>query len=132
MIEWLAAKVGITVVSTLVSYGIGGALLIIVLFVLKRVPNNKIRGRWGVFMYSLGVGFTLGGSQWVTRFGKVGKKIWQVVEDYVLDFIENIVVFGIAEFVRGGRSDNMSLKESIKVKHQTQVDTKNNITIAGR
>lgn len=125
MIEWIAAKVGITAISTLMSYGIGGALLIVVLFVLKRIPNNKIRAKWGMLMYGLGVGFTLGGSQWVTRFGKMGKRIWQAVEDYVLDFIENVFVFGVAEFIRGGRSDNMTLKESIKVKHQTQVDTKN-------
>lgn len=125
MVEWIAAKVGITAVSSLVSSGIGGAVLVVVLFVLKRIPRETIRAHWGMLMYGLGVVFTLGGSQWVTRFGNIGKRIWQAVEDYLLDFIEDVFVFGIAEFVRGGRSDNRTLKESIKVKYQSQVETMN-------
>ena len=113
--EFLIAKLGGGLVAQTISYGVGGALLIIVGWILKKIPKGAIKARFGMLMYGLGVAFTLGGSQWCRKVGKkMGNKIYQAIEDYIFDFIEDVFVFGVGEFIRGGRSDNLTLKDSIK------------------
>ena len=96
--EWLAAKLGVEAVQ----YAAGGAVAVVVAFVLKKIPNATIKAKLGVVMYSAGVACTLG----LAKF-KITKKVWnKTIEPYIVDAIDNIVSHGIQEFVRGLRSDN--------------------------
>jgi len=96
--EWVAAKLGVEAVQ----YATGGAVAVIVAFVLKKIPNATIKAKFGVMMYSLGVACTLG----LAKF-KLTKKVYnKTIEPYIVDAIDNIVAHGIQEFVRGLRSDN--------------------------
>jgi len=96
--EWLAAKLGVEAVQ----YAAGGAVAVVVAFVLKKIPNATIKAKLGVVMYSAGVTCTLG----LAKF-KWTKKVWnKTIEPYIVDAIDNIVSHGIQEFVRGLRSDN--------------------------
>jgi len=96
--EWLAAKLGVEVAQ----YAAGGAVAVVVAFVLKKIPNATIKAKLGVVMYSAGVACTLG----LAKF-KWTKKVWnKTIEPYIVDAIDNIVSHGIQEFVRGLRSDN--------------------------
>ena len=96
--EWLAAKLGVEVAQ----YAAGGAVAVVVAFVLKKIPNATIKAKLGVVMYSAGVACTLG----LAKF-KWTKKVWnKTIEPYIVDAIDNIVAHGIQEFVRGLRSDN--------------------------
>ena len=54
--EWLAAKLGVEAVQ----YAAGGAVAVVVAFVLKKIPNATIKAKLGVFMYGVGVACTLG------------------------------------------------------------------------
>jgi len=96
--EWLAAKLGVEVAQ----YAAGGAVAVVVAFVLKKIPNATIKAKLGVMMYGAGVACTLG----LAKF-KWTKKVWnKTIEPYIVDAIDNIVSHGIQEFVRGLRSDN--------------------------
>jgi hypothetical protein len=71
-------------------------------YILKKIPNNRIKAKFGSWMYNLGVFCTLGLSKW-----KWTKTVWnKTVEPYCIDLIDNIVVTGVAKFVEGLRSDN--------------------------
>ena len=96
--EWILAKVGIEVVQ----YATGGIVAVVVAWILKKIPNNAIKARFGQLMYGLGITCTLGLAKW-----KWTKKLWnKTIEPWIIDAINNIVVHGISEFVRGMRSDN--------------------------
>jgi len=96
--EFLAAKLGVEVAQ----YAAGGAVAVVVAFVLKKIPNAAIKAKLGVVMYGAGVACTLG----LAKF-KLTKKVWnKTIEPYIVDAIDNIVSHGIQEFVRGLRSDN--------------------------
>ena len=96
--EFLAAKLGVEVAQ----YAAGGAVAVVVAFVLKKIPNATIKAKLGVVMYGAGVACTLG----LAKF-KFTKKVWnKTIEPYIVDAIDNIVSHGIQEFVRGLRSDN--------------------------
>ena len=96
--EWLAAKLG----GEAIQYATGGAVAVIVAFVLKKIPNASIKAKFGLVMYGAGVACTLG----LAKF-KWTKKVWnKTVEPYLVDAIDNIVSHGIQEFVRCLRSDN--------------------------
>lgn len=120
MIDWLINLLGGTIVAQVVSYGVGSLVLMVLLWFLKKTPNHKIRAVFGRFMYGLGVALTLGASVWLRKLSpEVGGKIWQAVEDWILDLVENVGAFGLAEFVRGARSDNLK-----SIKDQTSLNTK--------
>ncbi len=98
MIEFLTAKLG----AAGVQYAAGGAAAVVIAWVLKKIPNDAIKAKFGAFMYGAGVACTLG----LAKF-KWTKKIWnKTVEPYAIDAIDNIVVEGIMRFVEGLRSDN--------------------------
>ena len=114
MFEFLIAKLGGGLVAQTITYGTSGVVLLIMGWIFKKIPKGAIKAKFGVLMYGLGVTITLGGSQWFKKFGKRGTKIYQAFEDYILDFIEDVFVFGIAEFLRGCRSDNLTLMKSVR------------------
>ena len=86
-------------VAVYAGMGVAGGA---VAFALKKVPNNVLKAKFGMFMYKAGIVCTLGLAKW-----KFTKGIWnKVIEPWVVDAIDNIVANGISEFVRGLRSDN--------------------------
>jgi hypothetical protein len=87
-------------------YILGGGGVSILTWIFKKIPNEKIKEKFGKFMYGLGVACTLGLAKW-----KITKNFWNaVIEPWVIDLIENIIVHGITEFIRGMRSDNQEEK----------------------
>jgi len=98
MLEWITAKLGVSAVT----YAAGGIGAVGLAWMLKKIPNNKIKAKFGAFMYGLGVTCTLGMSKW-----KWTKSFWQkTIEPYVVDAIDNIIVTGVKKFCDGLRSDN--------------------------
>ena len=96
--EWIAAKLGVEAIQ----WALGSVSVVAVAWVLKKIPNNVIKAKMGVFMYGLGVTCTLGLAKW-----KWTKGIWtKTLEPWVVDAIDNIIANSINEFVRGLRSDN--------------------------
>ena len=98
MLEMIAAKL----TGKAVAYAGGGIAVIASGWLLKRIPNNKIKAKVGLWMYGLGVTVTLGMAKW-----KFTKPIWnKVVEPYFIDAVDNILVTGLGKFIEGMRSDN--------------------------
>ena len=98
MLEFLIAKLG-SEVEAYAGMGVDG---VVGAWVLKKIPNDTLKAKFGVVMYGAGVACTLG----LSKF-KWTKSIWnKVVEPWVIDAIDNIVVSGISKFVDGLRSDN--------------------------
>jgi len=98
MVEWIVAKIGVQAAQ----YAAGGVAAVGIAWILKRIPNDKIKAKFGLIMYGAGVACTLGLAKW-----KMTKKVWNsTIEPWVVDAIDNIVSNGISEFVRGLRSDN--------------------------
>lgn len=84
------------------SYAIGGASAVMVAWILKKIPNDTLKAKFGALMYGLGVTCTLGLAKW-----KWTKGLWnKTIEPWVVDAIDNIVVEGVMRFVEGLRSDN--------------------------
>tara|TARA_Y100000310_G_scaffold290193_1_gene317174 strand:+ start:207 stop:500 length:294 start_codon:yes stop_codon:yes gene_type:complete len=96
--EWLIAKLGVSTIQ----YAAGGVGAAVLAWVLKKVPNKAIKAQIGMMMYGMGVTCTLGMGKW-----KYTKKFWnKTVEPYFVDLLDNVIAHGLAEFIRGLRSDN--------------------------
>ena len=96
--EWLVAKLGMSTIT----YAAGGLGAVALAWVLKKIPNKKIKAQFGMMTYGMGVTCSLGMGKW-----KYTKKFWnKTIEPYLIDAIDNIVGHGIKEFIRGLRSDN--------------------------
>jgi hypothetical protein len=79
----------------------GGGTAGIVLFILKKVPNESICKYIEGFFYGLGKGMTLGLSKW-----KFTKDFWnRTIEPWFIDLIDNVVGGAVRGFVRGLRID---------------------------
>lgn len=93
-------------IGKLASFGLDfyayGTFAIAALFILRRIPNDKIQAFLAPIAYYAGVASTGGMSKW-----KYTRKIWnKFIEAYFIDAIENFIVFPINEYIRGLRSDN--------------------------
>ena len=96
--EWLIAKLGVSTIQ----YAAGGVGAAVLAWILKKVPNKAIKVQIGMMMYGMGVTCTLGMGKW-----KYTKKFWnKTVEPYFVDLLDNVIAHGLAEFIRGLRSDN--------------------------
>ena len=74
----------------------------IALFLLKRIPNEKIKSLVFNVFYKLGVVFTLGLSKW-----KFTRQLWNItIEPYFIDLIENTFGSALDGLIKGLRSDN--------------------------
>jgi hypothetical protein len=81
---------------------LGGGSTAIALWVLKKIPNEKIKSLVFNTFYKLGVVATLGLSKW-----KITKSLWnKTIEPYAVDLIDNVVKGGLDGFIKGLRSDN--------------------------
>lgn len=79
--------------------GIGGA---VVLWIMKKIPNDKIRRKVASMGYYLGITISAGCSKW-----KYTRKFWQkTIEPYFVDLLDNCVSHFIKHFIMGLRSDN--------------------------
>ena len=79
----------------------GGGVGAVVLFVLKKVPNDKIASTVESAFYGFGKALTLGLSSW-----SVTKDFWnKIVEPWFIDLIDNTVGSCVKGFIKGLRSD---------------------------
>ena len=98
MLEMIAAKL----TGEAIAVAGGGVAVVASTWVLKRIPNATIKAKVGLWMYGLGVTLTLGMAKW-----KYTKSIWnKVIEPWIIDAVDNILVTGLSKFVEGMRSDN--------------------------
>ena len=96
--EWIVAKLGIGAVK----WTVGGIAGLGAAWVLKRIPNRKIKAKTGLIGYTAGVTMTLGLAKW-----KWSKSVWnKFIEPYFIDLLDNCVSHTLQEFLRGLRSDN--------------------------
>jgi len=80
---------------------LGGGTAGIVLWVLKKVPNDRISSIVETFFYGLGKTMTLGLSKW-----SFSKKFWNgTVEPWFIDLVDNTAGACIRGFIQGLRSD---------------------------
>ena len=87
--EWLTMGLGI---------GGGG----IVMWILKKVPNEDICNFFETSFEKLGVLMTAGLTKW-----KFTAKIWnKTIEPYFIDLVDNIFGSAIRGLIKGLRSDN--------------------------
>jgi hypothetical protein len=80
----------------------GGGASALVLWVLKKIPNDDIKAWVGTGAYWAGKVITLNLSSW-----KWTKGIWQkTVEPYIIDLVDNVAGEAVKQFIKGLRSDN--------------------------
>ena len=79
----------------------GGGTAAIVLWVLKKVPNDSICEMVETMFYGLGKAITLGLSKW-----SFTRKFWNsTIEPWFIDFIDNVVGGAVRGFIKGLRVD---------------------------
>tara|TARA_B100001939_G_scaffold7194_1_gene6640 strand:- start:6 stop:284 length:279 start_codon:yes stop_codon:yes gene_type:complete len=92
MLDFLANNAG------LLMGGTGGG---IVLYILKKIPNEEICAWVEGFTFMAGRFMTLGLSQW-----KFTKDIWnKTIEPYFIDLLDNFVGSAVRGFIKGLRVD---------------------------
>ena len=97
MIELITAKL----TGSVVGYATGGIAVAGTAWALKKIPNTTIKAKVGLWTYRAGVLVSLNMGNW-----KYTRKIWHQVELWLIDAIDNIVVWGLHRFIEGMRSDN--------------------------
>ena len=81
---------------------VGGGASAVVLWVLKKVPNEHICGVIETAFESIGKVMTLGLGKW-----KVTKGGWNsTIEPWFVDLIDNVFGSMVRGFIKGLRSDN--------------------------
>ena len=81
---------------------VGGGGSALVLWVLKKIPNESICSVIETAFESLGRIMTLGLTKW-----KITKKVWNsTIEPWFIDIIDNIFGSIIRGFIKGLRSDD--------------------------
>ena len=79
----------------------GGGAGAVVLWVLKKVPNEQIATTVESCFYGLGKAMTLGLSSWSATKG-----VWnRVIEPWFVDLVDNTAGACIRGFIKGLRSD---------------------------
>tara|TARA_R110002020_G_scaffold174436_2_gene365923 strand:- start:43 stop:336 length:294 start_codon:yes stop_codon:yes gene_type:complete len=79
----------------------GGGAAGMVLWVLKKVPNESICEMVETMFYGLGKTLTLGMSKW-----SITKKFWNsTIEPWFIDLFDNVVGGALRGFIKGLRVD---------------------------
>lgn len=87
--------------SQVALYAGGGLVAVILAWILKRIPNERIKAAVGAVAYRLGVAVTLGLARW-----KYTAPYWnKIVEPWFVDLLDNVVVEALRRFIDGLRSD---------------------------
>ena len=80
----------------------GGGASVVVLWVLKKIPNEHICSVIETACESVGRVMTLGLSKW-----SITKKVWnKTVEPWFVDLVDNVFGSIIRGFIKGLRSDD--------------------------
>ncbi len=81
---------------------VGGGAAGIVLWVLKKVPNESICNIVETFFYGCGKAITLGLSKW-----SITRKFWnKTIEPWFIDLVDNVIGGALRGFIRGLRVDD--------------------------
>ena len=81
---------------------VGGGASAMVLWVLKKVPNDSICSVIETTFESMGKIMTLGLGKW-----SVTKKVWnKTIEPWFIDLFDNVFGSMVRGFIKGLRSDN--------------------------
>ena len=81
---------------------VGGGSAAIVLWVLKKVPNESICSVVETTFESLGKVITLGLAKW-----KMTKGVWnKTIEPWFIDLVDNVFGSMVRGFIKGLRSDD--------------------------
>jgi hypothetical protein len=81
---------------------VGGGSSAIVLWVLKKIPNESICSVIETTFESIGKVMTLGLSKW-----KITKGVWnKTIEPYFIDLLDNVFGSLVRGMIKGLRSDN--------------------------
>ena len=81
---------------------VGGGASAMVLWVLKKVPNDSICSVIETAFESMGKVMTLGLGKW-----RVTKKVWNsTIEPWFVDLVDNVFGSMVRGFIKGLRSDN--------------------------
>ena len=92
----------LSVVSGNTSLIAGGGTAAVVLWVLKKVPNESIFSVVETTFESLGKLMTLGMGKW-----SVTKKVWaSTIEPWFIDLVDNVFGSMVRGFIKGLRSDD--------------------------
>ena len=92
----------LSVVSGNTSLIAGGGTAAVVLWVLKKVPNDSICSVIETTFESLGKIMTLGMGKW-----SVTKKVWaSTIEPWFIDLVDNVFGSMVRGFIKGLRSDD--------------------------
>lgn len=90
------------IASQAIQYGTGVAGVALIGYILKKIPNEKIKDVIGKFFYGLGVALTLGLSKY-----SWSKPFWnKIVEPWFIDLVDNVIGEAVRKFIAGLRSDN--------------------------
>ena len=85
----------------------GGGTAAIVLWVLKKVPNDQIKNIVGTFAEGIGTTVTLGLSKW-----KWTAAYWEkILEPWLIDLLDNTIGAFTEGLIKGLRSDNKAKKK---------------------
>ena len=80
---------------------VGGGTAGIVLWILKKVPNDQIASTVESIFYGLGKAMTLGLSSWSATKG-----LWnRTIEPWFVDLVDNTAGACVRGFIKGLRSD---------------------------
>jgi hypothetical protein len=80
---------------------IGGGSAGVLLWVLKKVPNDNICAFVEGLFYKLGKALTLGLSKW-----SITRKFWNnTIEPWFIDLVDNVVGGAVRGFIKGLRID---------------------------
>ena len=80
----------------------GGGTAGIVLWVLKKVPNETICQMVETLFYGLGKAITLGMSKW-----SMTRKFWnKTIEPWFIDLVDNVIGGALRGFIKGLRVDD--------------------------
>ena len=92
----------LNVVSSNTGLIAGGGTAAVVLWVLKKVPNDSICSVVETTFESLGKLMTLGMGKW-----SVTKKVWaSTIEPWFIDLVDNVFGSMVRGFIKGLRSDD--------------------------
>lgn len=93
--------------AQILAYAGGSITAFILAWILKKIPNEKIKEVVGKFFYGLGVSMTLGFSKW-----KYTKDLWNsIIEKWFVDLIDNVIGEAVKQFILGLRSDNKEVNK---------------------
>jgi|TARA_R100000656_G_scaffold10838_1_gene11679 hypothetical protein len=96
----------LTTLTSLVTNNSGmlftGGAAGMVLWVLKKVPNDQIKNIVETFFFGLGRVVTLGMAKW-----KVTRSVWnKAIEPWLIDLVDNVVGGAVNGFIKGLRIDD--------------------------